>query len=165
MSQSEKNWNFLVVSFKKRHHQNEPLILSSIFKEIKKNHNYEEGKIFLNNLQKKKMSPSKSAERLEWRLRAAENKGCCMTTNDGQPPRPLPLPLPLLPALLSPVSSRSELLGALILHSAQLKEASTSKPAKPRLHPYWPFITATLKAVSSFNSVLVTTREFNAAVK
>lgn len=145
MSQSEKNWNFLVVSFKKRHHQNEPLILSSIFKKRKK----------------KKMSPSKSAERLEWRLRAAENKGCCMTTNDG--PSPCPSPSSQHSYLLSPAARSCSV--QLILHSAQLKEASTSKPAKPRLHPYWPFITATLKAVSSFNSVLVTTREFNAAVK
>lgn len=70
---------------------------------------------------KKKMSPSKQTERLAWLLRAGENKGCCMTTNDS--------PTPIIPPQHSYLLL--QLHKALIHHSAQLKEASGSKQASP----------------------------------
>lgn len=80
------------------------------------------------------MSPSKHTERLAWLLRAGENKGCCMTTDDS------PTPITTLNTLISCL----QLHKALIHHSAQLKEASGSKQASPSrafifnlLQPFW----------------------------
>lgn len=138
-----------ILGYKKKTNQKSPKITSETIFYRKKKEN-----LFKQSF-KKKMTPSKQTERLAWLLRAGENKGCCMTINDS----PTPIIPPQHSYLLSPAAQST--------HPPfyPVKRNIRIKTSQPRPHFYFQFITAVLKAVSCFNSVLFTTWEFNHKAK